>query len=372
MTGTLTILRENRPLKEAVFTSVAAIAKAQFGLKPAFRRGQGWQRQGYPETADRVADAMARAKRQPRGLLRLPKRALITGQYNWARGYFSPGDMALCWNGLTGSRRAYMQGARDAGAARLFAELAPFKGYVTLDPHGLNAESSVPQTKAGLGDQPLSAARQAVMADALTARAARKTHVLQDARELPDGPFLFCPLQVPNDSQITVFGGWAGSVPGFIGALAHAARHLPEGWHLRVKEHPSARASMAGPLEAAQAVSQGRLVVDNTTDTFDQVRAAQGVVTINSSLALESMILNKPVITTGQAYFAKAGLVTPAQDQDHLNALCSAPQMLTYDAAHRSLLLGYLLDRYFVPMESDHTLDAPRVAEKIAQSQEAT
>ena len=42
--------------------------------------------------------------------------------------------------------------------------------------------------------------------------------------------------------------GW---MAGFIGALARATAHLPPGWHLRVKEHPSARTPLdLGPLTA--------------------------------------------------------------------------------------------------------------------------
>ncbi|MEM1302012.1 MAG: capsular biosynthesis protein, partial [Pseudomonadota bacterium] len=317
----LTILKGYHPLKDAVFASLAEIAADVQGSPAIWLRVIGLRGASYPETAERVAEAMRRAKRQPSGLGRRIKQGLIKRQYNWARSHFERNQgVAVCWNGLTGSRRAYMEAAREAGARRLFAELAPFRGYVTLDPVGVNAESSVPRTKAALGQNLLSAARQRDMADALVGRAARTGRVDQTQRDLPDAPYLFCPLQVPNDSQIQVFGGWVKSVEGFIGALAQASQKLPKGWHLRLKEHPSAKVSMAGPLEAAVSLAGGRLVVDNGTDTFAQVRASRGVITINSSIALESFLLDKPVVATGQAYFAEDGLVTPVASQARLNA----------------------------------------------------
>ncbi len=364
LSPTLTILRGYHPLKDAVFGGVAEVARAQFGAQSQTIQAIGVQMRGYSETRARADVAMMRAKRRARGLVKPMKRALIAGQYNWARAQFAPGDLALCWNGLTGSRMAFMQGARDAGAARLFAELAPFKGYVTLDPEGLNAESSVPRQKSALGDQPLSPARAKDLANALTARAGR---VGQEAGVLPDAPFLFCPLQVPNDSQITVFAGWAQSVQNFIVAVTQSAQSLPEGWHIRLKEHPSSKVSLTALLRWAEAIAPGRIILDNRTDTFAQIRASKGVITINSSLALESFLLDRPVIVTGDAYFAQPGLVTPARSQEELTHFCAAPDALAFDQQHRMALLGYLLDDYFVPMDGTK-LDQSRTKAKLKEA----
>lgn len=367
MTPNLTILKGHQSFKTSVFESLASHAKSAGGSVEQISH-IGMRRAGFPETEARTETALARAKRQPKGLVRFAKRRLIAAQYNWSRAHFAEaGGIAVCWNGLTGSRKAYMDGAQDAGAGRLFVELAPFQGFVSMDRAGLNAEASVPRAKAALGAMPLSDARMAELAGALVARAARSGRVGQETAALPDEPFLFCPLQVPNDSQIQVFGGWVQSVEGFIGALAQAATQLPEGWHLRVKEHPSSRVSMAGPLEAARAVTGGRLRVDNATDTFEQVRASRGVITVNSSLALQSFLLDRAVVTTGQAFFAEKGLVHPAGSQSALNALCAEPTELGYDATHRRLLLGYLLDDYLVPFDGTD-LDADRCLAKLSDA----
>lgn len=360
MSGLLTVLRGFHPKKDAVFREVIRVA-GEMGMQTRMIPQIGLSiRSADPH---RVEEAMARAKRQHAGITRNLKRRLISAQYAWARQAFGKGDVAVCWNGLTGSRYAYMQGAHDAGAGRLYAELAPFKNYITLDPNGVNAENSVPRTRAGLGDAVLSEPRREDLANGLTARAARSDRVGQGAGSLPDTPFLFCPLQVPNDSQVQVFGGWASSVEGFVNALARGTAHLPEGWHLRVKEHPSSRISLANALSRAAEEAGSRLVVDNATDTFAQIRASRGIITMNSSLALESFLLRTPVIVTGHAYFAVEGLVSVAASQDALDALLAAPDRLAYDHSHRMALLGYLLDSYFIPTEGEPpnmTLDTER------------
>lgn len=329
--------------KAAVFAALAETEGGARRLPVIPLRFRDW-----PETPTRVALALARAKRQPKGaLMRWLKRQLLRGQYNWARAHFTrhPDHVAVAWNGLTGSRLCFLQGARDAGAPVLHAELAPLPGRITLDPAGVNAEGSVPQDPAFFRTHDAPADWRKAGAG-LTARASRRGDVGQRGGSLPDTPFLFCPLQVPDDSQVTLFAGWCGGMAGFLAALTQAAPHLPEGWHLRLKEHPSAKSSLAPQL--APLLATGRAVLDNGTDSFAQIAASRGVVTLNSSMGLQAFFHDKPVITLGRAFFALPGLVSPAADQPTLNALFTAPDQLGHDEDLRAAFLGWL-DRVYYP-----------------------
>ncbi|MBL8561893.1 MAG: capsular biosynthesis protein [Gemmobacter sp.] len=336
---------EYNPRKEAVFAALAAIEGGQrLRFIPLRFRD-------YPETPARVAAALARAKRQPKGsVARWLKRQLIRGQYNWAREYFSrhPQAVAVAWNGLTGSRMAYLAAARDAGAATLYAELAPFPGRITLDPQGVNAEGSVPQApefyREWAAHHDVAGWRE--VGAGLTARESRRADVRQAGAEgLPDAPFLFCPLQVPDDSQVTLFAGWCGGMAGFLQALGRAAERLPGGWHLRLKEHPSAKMPL-GPL-LGPLVAGGRVVIDNATDSFAQVAASRGVVTLNSSMGLQAFFHDKPVITLGRAFFNLPGLVAHADSLPALEALFAAPDALGYDADLRAAFIAWLGAVYY-------------------------
>jgi capsular polysaccharide export protein len=300
-----------------------------------------------------VALAVSRAKHQPRGAVgKWLKRLLIRLQYNGARRYFMthPGHIAVAWNGLAGSRIAFLLAARDAGVRTLQAELAPFPGRITLDAVGVNAESAVPQDRAFYRAWATDDMRRGeawrVMGVNLQARISRRTDVEQGGSDLPDTPFLFCPLQVPDDTQVTLFAGWCGGMAGFVNALHQAANHLPDGWHLRIKEHPSARTSLRPMLEPL--LQTGRIILDNATDSFAQLAAARGVVTLNSSMGLQAFFYDKPVITLGRAFWAMPGLVTPASDQTTLHAAFAAPDTLTYDPDFRAMFMNWL-DRVYYP-----------------------
>lgn len=356
--------------KEAVFKALAEVEGASRRL-PAIPLNF----HDFPETTARVAEALARAKRQPKGpVARWLKRQLLRGQYNWARRHFAkhPDQIALAWNGLTGSRMCFLQGARDAGAPTLYAELAPLPGRITLDPAGVNAEGSVPQDPdfyrqwANTHD---TTSWRAIGAG-LTARASRRADVGQAGGALPDTPFLFCPLQVPDDSQVTLFAGWCGGMDGFLAALAQAAAHLPAGWHLRLKEHPSAKIPLTAAL--APLLSTGRAVLDNGTDSFAQIAASQGVVTLNSSMGLQSFFHDKPVITLGRAFFTLPGLVNHAPDQPSLNALFAAPAQQGFDTDLRAAFLHWLGAAYYpaftAPEGQPAQYDRDAFAAKLAQA----
>ncbi|WP_460272745.1 capsular polysaccharide export protein, LipB/KpsS family [Celeribacter sp. ULVN23_4] len=329
----------------------------------------------FPETASRVDAALSVAKRQPKGPVgRALKRLLIRLQYNGARRYFSrhPDTIAMCWNGITGSRRVFMEGARDAGVPTLFAELAPFPGRMQLDHTGVNALGSLPRDprfymawSEGRPERRSEDWRK--LGANLTARESRRADVGQaTGADLSGENFLFVPLQVPNDSQITMFSGWVGTVPKMLAALGEAAASLPEGWHIRVKEHPSAKTSLSWPLASAVDAAKGRIVIDNQTDTFEQVRASRGVITINSSVGLQAFFYDKPVIVLGKAFFAMPGLVQVADTAEALSGALYQAESLSFDPVLRAAFMNYL-DQVHFPSVSNDPIAGVVIDEKAAK-----
>ena len=335
---------------------------------------------GFPETARRAAESLHRARRQPgSGLHRLLKSWLYAAQYNAFRARMdaAPGAVAIVWNGLTGTRLAFASAARDAGRACIFVERAPLPGRITVDPQGVNAASSLPRDAAFYRDWADATPRPdapgwRALGAALTARPSRRAEIAQGKADhgLTDRPFLFCPLQVPDDTQVTRFAGWCGGMVGFLRALSDAVAHLPDGWHLRLKEHPSSKRSMATALAEMQARHGDRVVVDNRTDTFDQVAAARGVVTLNSSVGLQAFFHDKPVIVMGEALFRIPGVICPADGPEQLVDLFAQPGALIYDTDLRDAFMRYLDEVYYPPVTTDPDgrprIDPARLAPKFA------
>lgn len=280
------------------------------------------------------------------------KKLQIRLQYNALRRYFEahPDSMALCWNGLDRKRLMFALAAKHAGVPVLFAELAPFSGFLQLDTSGVNAASSLPREASFYLDWARSTPEEPGW-DAplknIVARAPRKVKISSSnqAQALPDGPYLFVPLQVQGDSQLRYFGGWIHDIPALIDAIDKAARFLPPGWHIRIKEHPSSTLSFADLVHNTQS---GRCYLSNEEDTFEQVKHSQGVVTVNSSVGLQAFAFDRPVCVLGQAFFDFAPLVKQAGSQNELDRLFSDPVEINFDPAARQSFLRYLLQKRYV------------------------
>jgi capsular polysaccharide export protein len=350
------------------------------GGKVLYLSSRALRLRGFAETAERAVESVRRARRQPGpGLHRTLKLWLYTAQYNAfrARMETTPGAVAVVWNGLTGTRLAFASAARDAGLACIFVERAPLPGRITVDPQGVNAASSLPRDAEFYRAWALSAPPPAGpgwrdLGAGLVARASRRSGVSQGKADdtLSDRPFLFCPLQVQDDTQITRFAGWCGGMEGFLQALSDAVDHLPGGWHLRLKEHPSSKRSLSAALVQMQDRHGARIVIDNTTDTFEQVAASRGVVTLNSSVGLQAFFHDKPVIVLGEALFRLPGVICPADGPDQLARLFSEPENLGYDAELRDAFMRYLDEVYYPPVTTDAAgrpvIDPARLAPKLA------
>ena len=317
---------------------------------------------GQPQTRARAAEALQTAIRQPRSaLIRALKLALLGAQYNGTRALFAqhPAAVAVVWNGLNGSRRVFADAARDAGARVLFFERAPLPGRVTVDPAGVNFANSLPRdigfytdwlAASGLPPDGWRALRDQIKQRQphapLRARAPKDTNMGHPATTGLTDPFLFVPLQVEGDSQLRLFGGAYRTVPDFIAMLCAVSQALPPGWHLRLKEHPSGQPCAAAIMAAHPGA---RVILDNVTDTFTQVAASQGVITVNSSVGLEAMWFDKPVIACGQAFWALEGVAISAPDAPALSALLARPEQLSFDPAGRAAVLNYL-DQVYYPI----------------------
>lgn len=349
------VLRYGRPEPDAILDAVVPPESSV-----AYMSSRDLRLAGFAETARRAAESLRRARKQPGpGLHRALKRWLYAAQYNAfrARMNAAPGAVAVVWNGLTGTRLAFASAARDAGRACLFVERAPLPGRITVDPQGVNAASSLPRDAAFYHDWAQATPRSdapgwRALGGDLVARASRRAGVAQGRADetLSDRPFLFCPLQVPDDTQVTRFAGWCGGMAGFLRALSDAVAHLPDGWHLRLKEHPSSKRSMETALADMQARHGDRVVVDNTTDTFAQVAAARGVVTLNSSVGLQAFFHDKPVIVMGEALFRIPGVICPADGPEQLARLFAGPGLLAHDRDLRDAFMRYLDEVYYPPL----------------------
>lgn len=305
----------------------------------------------YAEANVRAADALATATKQPRTVFaRRAKHWLLKRQYAGCRAYFTrnPEAIAVAWNGLNGTRRVFMDAAKDAGNKTLFFELAPFADRITIDPKGVNFANSLPRNVEPYIKWAATHAKGPDnwhdLRDTITQRKP-SVEVTATTKVLPlTQPFVFVPLQVPGDSQLRIYGGAFKTVDLFVAAILQAAEQTPKGWHIRIKEHPSALPFVKDAIDKA---GVDNVVLDNTTDTFEQVKRAKLILTVNSSVGLEAMFFDKPVVACGDCFWAIDGIAASARTQKDIEQVLARPDAVMFDAAARSAFLSYLDACYY-------------------------
>jgi hypothetical protein len=120
--------------------------------------------------------------------------------------------------------------------------------------------------------------------------------------------FIYYPMHVPGDMALTIRS------PEYLDQLAlvdYFARVVPHNCKLAIKEHPA----MIGAIDA-NAIRKLLRRHDNialiapSENNFTIMQRCEGVVSVNSKSGAEAVLLGKPALVLGDAFYTKAPLVT--------------------------------------------------------------
>lgn len=251
------------------------------------------------------------------------------------------------WGGNAVDVRAVECAARDCGVPCIRFENGTLPDTTQMDLAGVNARSSVPR------DPAFYAARggswQTATAAAVVPRAPRRGKAALPEVALPPA-YVLVPFQVMLDSQVLLHSPWLTSMEALFDAVQAAQALLGAAAPVVVfKEHPSCPRRY--PLLHARAqASGGMLRFANGNATGQLIAGALGVVTLNSSVGVESLLLGKPVLVLGEAVYAIDGVAQSAHSvqalADWLGAVASghAPP-----APLRQAFLRHLADEQLLP-----------------------
>ena len=332
-----------------------------------------WSFHDYPETKlivqqveeDTNRKRLLKGQKSP-SIFRQIRRFLLGIQYNGWRRLFrqNANAVAMCWNGTDGRRRLFVEAARRSGAKVLFLELSPIPEHLTCDPIGINANNSLPRNADFYlewmkgADKPSSTSASSLENNKwahfrqkiVPRKAHRKSSVYQSGftGSIPQNKFVFCPLQVPYDSQVLEHGDWINGLPHMIEAIYQASRHLPDNWSLLIKEHPSSKVGFSHLILSRE---DERFKLVNNLPTFELVQACQGVVTLNSSVGLQAFFYGRPVLVLGHAFYDFHPVAIKVSDQNHLDSLFSNAETWTFDPVIRDVFLKYLIEEYYLPID---------------------
>ncbi|MDD1510121.1 capsular polysaccharide export protein, LipB/KpsS family [Pseudomonas sp. CNPSo 3701] len=247
-----------------------------------------------------------------------------------------PENVAV-WNG---SHR-YCQlllALRPEGCGTFFFENGLLPDTTTLDSKGVNYRNSVPRNAEFY--RRYIAPEGAVEARLQLIPRPSRNKGLEPIR-LPHR-YVFMPFQDDRDTQVRLFSPWVGDMR----QLFALGKRLADECGLTVvfKEHPSSRETY--PDLHAQV--HERLLFANGNPTQELIQNCEFVVTLNSTVGLESLLLGKPVMTLGQAFFNIPGIVAHADSASELLELAANFPRWGLDDQLRQSFLRYLAAEYCI------------------------
>src|SRR5690606_6201479 len=113
--------------------------------------------------------------------------------------------------------------------------------------------------------------------------------------------------------------------------------------HFVIKEHPSFPLSIRKDVEA-----HPRIVFANQENTRKLIEQSEAVITVNSTVGIEALLLQKKIITLGQAHYDVEGLVLHADSDNALVDAFERLQHWNFDPELRQKFLAYVYNVFLI------------------------
>lgn len=254
-------------------------------------------------------------------------------------------EAVMVWNGYRGRRGLLVEAAKSRDIPVVFFERCAYPGFVQAERDGVNAGARNLNSQAWMDQVADDAIGRWFRASQRQRRGVNPFALATRPAENLPTRFLYCPLQVAADTQLSVFGGWVPDMPAFLVNLVKASEALPRDMKLVLRAHPSCRVGQQSALHLALTNPQVQVVEGGTS--AELLQKCEGVVTVNSSVGLEAFAYDKPVITLGDSFYDGPGLTEHAGDLAALKALFRQIDTLSFDAEQRMKFLTWLREDGF-------------------------
>lgn len=264
--------------------------------------------------------------------------------YNAARAKIAAEkpDAIGVWGGQSVDVKAAITAAADLGVPSYVFECGLLPRTTTCDGRGVNFDNSVPRAPAFYEHYKA----DADLPTELLQRASVQQH---DAIELPS-KYIFVPFQVRLDSQVLLYSPWVRDMRHLYDLVSDVAAEALAGTDVKLvlKQHPSCPETY--PELHYFARNNERVIFANGNNTQQILQDALGVITVNSTVGIEALLMERPVLTLGQACYGIPGVATPARSASELREWMRAIAQGNLPGDNlRKPFLNYLANEYVIP-----------------------
>lgn len=245
----------------------------------------------------------------------------------------------VVWNGKKFHQAIAVEVAKSLGIPSVYFENGVLPNTTTMDFQGVNASNSLPRNISFY--QKLHFSNEQTLPQRLVTREA-KTKKKTFTTTLPE-TYIFVPFQVAYDTQIIQHSPWIPDMFEFYKILEWLSSQINIPFVL--KEHPSDRVSDYTQLHQ----SSSDKIHFSSEETQVLIENADVVISINSSVVMESLLFSKRVIVLGEAFFAIDGIVKTAHSKEEILAVLQGLENWEFDEGSVQKFLKYIYFDYLIP-----------------------
>lgn len=251
------------------------------------------------------------------------------------------------WNGHRLPESAYIRAAEEAGCKVLFFENGLLPNTTTIDPKGVNDLNILPRDKDFYRNY--HAATPNIVCKSLHQKlVVREDHKKRDVNKvnwtnnIPDR-FVFVPFQVNFDSQVLINSPDIPSMHSLYAFIETVSQCIPDQYFV-IKEHPS------DPRIYEELHDRNSRIIFVNENTEELIKNADCIITLNSSVGLEALLFEKPVIALGNSCYVNDGLARRFYQPEEVAIALHDPENLRPNKETLEGFVKYLENEYLIPV----------------------
>lgn len=248
-------------------------------------------------------------------------------------------DFLIVWNGKKFHQAIAVEIAKKLHIQPVFFENGVLPNTTTMDFKGVNASNSVPRNSSFF--EQLQFREDQKLPQTLQVRESKTKKKTFDT-SLPER-YIFIPFQVAYDTQIIQHSPWVENMFEFYEIIEWLSQQI--NIPFVIKEHPSDRVSDYTSLHQ----KTNKNIIFSSHNTQELIENAACIMTINSSVGMESLLFAKRVIVLGEAFFAIDGIVKVAKSKEEIKAHLETLDQWQIDEKMIKNFLTYLYYDYLIP-----------------------
>ena len=246
----------------------------------------------------------------------------------------------LIWGGGKFRQRIALQIATVCNVQIYYFENGLLPKTKVLDKKGINYNNSVPRErnfyecyKGGLE-----------LPKELVPRVSKHVGKFNSKKESLPKKYIFVPFQVDYDTQIITNSPWIKNMRELFRVIQKIAEKSD--YHFVLKEHPSSSINYPDLYKEVDKIHN--VSFHNAYLTQELIENSSAVITVNSTVGVESLLFHKKVIVLGEAFYGIDGISLSVKSVDSLIDVINNLDSLEFNTRLVDNFLQYLYYEYLI------------------------